>query len=282
MITYNNDEVRLYGLSTDAKPTDGIENGTTFVEIDTSDQYYFNEAAGTWVKKNSSVGGGLPTPTAADSGKAVVVSALPTDGAVIVPEQSVISDGSNPIAVSGGDVSAFVVGAGVIATINGVKYTGTLEEAGEMVGAEFAGGTYFFGTMGGEVLFGAYEAGEHTVKLSARGADSVGYGFGGSALLVRANNLPQPPESGTVYTFPSDTAIDASYNAMKNALLAGRTVTLIASMSDGDGEMIYALGLVSLSSFDGEYNVTFTAYDSAEMQYFGFFTSYDPDDPMTC
>lgn len=49
--------IKYAGLSTDTKPTD-CANGSTFVEIDTSDEYMFNGAAGTWVKKNSSGGGG--------------------------------------------------------------------------------------------------------------------------------------------------------------------------------------------------------------------------------
>lgn len=36
------------GLSTDAKPTTGIANGSTFIEMDTSKLYFFDEASGTW------------------------------------------------------------------------------------------------------------------------------------------------------------------------------------------------------------------------------------------
>ena len=36
------------GLSTDAKPTTGIANGSTFIEMDTSTLYFFDEEAGTW------------------------------------------------------------------------------------------------------------------------------------------------------------------------------------------------------------------------------------------
>lgn len=280
MITYNNDELRLYGLSTDAKPTDGVENGTTFVEIDTSDEYYFNEEGTEWVKKNSSVGGGLPSPTASDKGKALVVTGTPTEGAVIVPEQSVQAEANTPVAVSDADASAFVVGTEVVATIDGETYSGTMEDQGGIIGVGIANGDYYFFNNAGTVMFGADHAVEFAVKLNAKGADRLGYGFGGSTLLVHANNVPQPPESGTVYTFPSDTAIDKTYNEMKNALLAGRTVTLIASMSGGDAEIISTLALVELASFDGEYDVTFCTYVNAEVQYYGFFTSYDPDDPM--
>ena len=40
----------LFGLSTDAKPTTGYANGTTFVEVDTGKLFLFNETAGAWVE----------------------------------------------------------------------------------------------------------------------------------------------------------------------------------------------------------------------------------------
>lgn len=39
---------RLYGLSTDSKPTTGVANGTEFVEMDTSTIYFFDRANGEW------------------------------------------------------------------------------------------------------------------------------------------------------------------------------------------------------------------------------------------
>ena len=47
------------GLSTDSKPTN-VGNGAEFLEIDTGDIYYFNEAASTWVK------GGTTNPKPSD------------------------------------------------------------------------------------------------------------------------------------------------------------------------------------------------------------------------
>lgn len=40
----------LFGLSTDAKPTEGYVNGTTFVEVNTGKLFLFNEDAKTWVE----------------------------------------------------------------------------------------------------------------------------------------------------------------------------------------------------------------------------------------
>ena len=40
----------LFGLSTDAKPTEGYVNGTVFLEVDTGKIYLFNETSSTWVE----------------------------------------------------------------------------------------------------------------------------------------------------------------------------------------------------------------------------------------
>ena len=45
------------GLSTDSKPTDA-GNGAEFIEINTGDVYYYNEAGSAWVKYTGSEGGG--------------------------------------------------------------------------------------------------------------------------------------------------------------------------------------------------------------------------------
>lgn len=37
-------------LSTDTKPTEGIENGSLVLEMDTGKIYAFNETASTWVE----------------------------------------------------------------------------------------------------------------------------------------------------------------------------------------------------------------------------------------
>lgn len=42
--------VTLYGLSTDQKPTDGIGNGSIFIEMNTGKAYFFNGASSTWLE----------------------------------------------------------------------------------------------------------------------------------------------------------------------------------------------------------------------------------------
>lgn len=43
--------VELFGKSTDSKPTTGIVTGSKFTEVDTGDEYLFDETStGTWTK----------------------------------------------------------------------------------------------------------------------------------------------------------------------------------------------------------------------------------------
>ena len=42
--------VEASGLSTETKPTKGIATGSVFIEVDTSDAYFFNEESGEWIK----------------------------------------------------------------------------------------------------------------------------------------------------------------------------------------------------------------------------------------
>ena len=37
-----------YGLSTDTKPTDGIDNGSRFIEMDTGKVYMYDAESGQW------------------------------------------------------------------------------------------------------------------------------------------------------------------------------------------------------------------------------------------
>lgn len=50
--SYNNGDVLIEAacLSTDAKPTDGIANGSTCIEMDTGKIFMFNEAGSAWVE----------------------------------------------------------------------------------------------------------------------------------------------------------------------------------------------------------------------------------------
>lgn len=51
MITtyHEGDGKALFGLSTDQKPTSGVANGTLFIEMDTDDDYIFDESSATWI-----------------------------------------------------------------------------------------------------------------------------------------------------------------------------------------------------------------------------------------
>lgn len=65
-------EVRLVGLSTDAKPVD-VTNATEFEEMDTGDVYIFDAEGAQWLKKRY-VGGGLPPVSESDNGKVLTVA----------------------------------------------------------------------------------------------------------------------------------------------------------------------------------------------------------------
>jgi hypothetical protein len=47
---FSEDEVysEMYGLSTDAKPTEDLITGSRFTEVDTGNVFLFNEEAGEW------------------------------------------------------------------------------------------------------------------------------------------------------------------------------------------------------------------------------------------
>ena len=45
---------KIYGLSSDTKPTYQIANGSIFIEMDTSDVYFFDEENSRWLKVGES------------------------------------------------------------------------------------------------------------------------------------------------------------------------------------------------------------------------------------
>ena len=51
MITDNPNMPLLCGKSTDIKPTEGIQNGRGFIEMDTGEYYKFDLETKTWLKQ---------------------------------------------------------------------------------------------------------------------------------------------------------------------------------------------------------------------------------------
>ena len=49
----NSRYVEACGLSTDTKPTTGIVTGSIFVEVDTGNVFFYNEASSSWVEQFS-------------------------------------------------------------------------------------------------------------------------------------------------------------------------------------------------------------------------------------
>lgn len=46
---------RYIGLSTDAKPTENVPNGSRFIEMDTSVVYCYDESASNWIAQTGAV-----------------------------------------------------------------------------------------------------------------------------------------------------------------------------------------------------------------------------------
>lgn len=55
------------GLSTDTKPTEGVNTGSEFREIDTGKKYYFSSATNEWLLPSG--GGGSDTSAKVGTGK---------------------------------------------------------------------------------------------------------------------------------------------------------------------------------------------------------------------
>ena len=55
MVTNTNMNMEYMGLSTDSKPTDGVPNGSSFIEIDTGDVYLYDASdnGSGWTKQFS-------------------------------------------------------------------------------------------------------------------------------------------------------------------------------------------------------------------------------------
>lgn len=51
MLSFSNDTIQtIYGLSTDTKPTENVQNGSAFIEMNTSKVYFFNGETKAWIE----------------------------------------------------------------------------------------------------------------------------------------------------------------------------------------------------------------------------------------
>lgn len=71
-------------LSTDVKPTTGIANGSTCIEMNTGKKFMFNEDSGEWVEVPSSGGGGGGGGSS-DFSTAQVTSAADSEETITIP-----------------------------------------------------------------------------------------------------------------------------------------------------------------------------------------------------
>lgn len=125
-------------------------------------------------RKLSGGGGSLPTPSAQNVGAALVVKKVVSQGAVIVPEQMVVVDGSF-VVLSNTDQSLFTVGTNVIAIINGTEYASIVMQGDDGVYVSIADELYTFDIYDGNTEFVSDEAGTYTIALYVA---SVSYGYG--------------------------------------------------------------------------------------------------------
>lgn len=82
MISIYNNGYELRGLSSDIKPIEGVRNGTAFIEMDTSELYYFNDEGNiwqVWVEQGGGGGGSTVAGVASFNGRRNAVVPRPGD-----------------------------------------------------------------------------------------------------------------------------------------------------------------------------------------------------------
>lgn len=203
----------ISGLSTDTKPTN-CSTGSVFVETDTGSVFLFDSEGGEWIEQFSlqnGGGSGLPSYSSSDIGKVLTVGEGDPVQTVIVPEQTVTASGENPAALTGADVSGFVVGNEGVMTVNGTDYDVV---ASAINGAIVFGsaGSLMIGYMGDDVLFVAIAPGTYTVSLtvSVPKAEPKWEAAGGAPTVV---NITQTEQNAY--------AADMSYEEIANAYSKG-------------------------------------------------------------
>jgi len=99
-------------LSSDEKPTEGVKNGSTLIEIDTGKRYLYDALSGSW-NEFSQGGGGeyvLPTMSTTTKGGATVGEGLTMDGTALSVDYSEVAsvdalEGATALSPTGGIVS---------------------------------------------------------------------------------------------------------------------------------------------------------------------------------
>ena len=214
-------------------------------------------------------GGGLPSVTGADVGRALVVGS-PTKGAVIVPEQTLATDEDTGEAVITNEIlSLFTDGTYVIATINGNDYVGVVNGSDDPYNyVEFFDGdkSYWFGlyekTEGDdfEDVFAFYANVGNTFTVSLNVAEygwSAGYPM---PLVCHVNN--------------DDGSLDRTWQEVHDALAIGRIVNAVwVSSSTG----VTTWQLISTRLNNNNYQVAYRANT-----YVWFWFSNDPNANLLC
>lgn len=168
-------------------------------------------------KSESGGGGGgyLPTPTASDVGKTMMVQ--PVGGSVIAPMQSCVPDDEGVISISNFNTSLFTVGTTVIAEWNGEKMVGTVVSNGH-IGVAFDNPLYaqceIWINNGNAYGIGLYASGGAapvvTIKVSV--FDSYGWAETSSTMIVK--------ETGEL-------TLTKTWQEIFDALTSGKLVLLV-------------------------------------------------------
>ena len=179
------------------------------------------------IAENGGGGGGLPTPTASDVGKTMMVQ--PVGGTVIAPMQSCVPDDEGVITISNFNTSLFTVGTTVIAEWNGEKMVGTVVnqlDNGNM-GVAFANplyvpACYIYVYNGNAYGMGLYVGGgtAPVVTISVSVFDSYGWVETSTTMIINETN---------------DFTLTKTWQEIYDALASGKLVLLVRGGYDESG-----------------------------------------------
>lgn len=171
----------------------------------------------------SGSGGGLPTPTASDVGKTMMVQ--PVGGSVIAPMQSCVPDDEGVISISNFNTSLFTVGTTVIAEWNGEKMVGTVVNSGH-IGVAFDNPLYAQceiwinnGNAYGEALY-AEGGTAPVVTISVSVFDSYDWVETSSTMIIKTTR---------------DFTLTKTWQEIYDALTSGKLVLLVGGGYDEYG-----------------------------------------------
>ena len=273
---------KFRGLSKDDKPMN-VPNGAEFLEIDTGDNYLFDESVPEWVKCNYCGGGG-------GGGAGYTVTTTET---VLVPQQNITVDYyEQPWADLTGNLVEPENGDTCVVTFNGTDYTvtavtlgdwtyvGELDTSGEIPAPVFT--TYPFcirfyelyddpGTLGATLnidpegtLSGTFAVKAAQVTKTITLTDD----FKTAAQTAVTLEVEFYEDNGAFY-------INKSYNELYALFTAGVVPYYMSAFTDDGVQYTYRYELTGMWESDPDYTAQFECAGQTSN-----FIASDPDDPM--